>query len=311
MERPIMTNAVVGLKTPKKFIPLEQETRPTVDTASYSHYMHIAEQTARIHACRETGPIRPIRIPGSAKLHWPTAEIRRVLGVTSNQKGFSTLKYLVCIVGVALLIQSIQIALSGELFAVDWAGAFVMATGVVGNSASPPPSESPDDPEFNTSRGLLTMTNEADNAELVPIGGIGLHESGTRILPGAGHDGATTVCLSDVAAIETHLPLNGGQIAVEKQRKFVGTNDTQYLQVIFAMMRRPLSDVNLQSLSGCKNSSVIVSNFRAMGLTITCDRIEFLDNDGNPFSADVFSFPDRCKRMVSAWLVKRKTGGAT
>lgn len=63
------------------FIPLELETRPTVDTAAYAHYMHIAQQTARIHACRETGPIRPIRIPGLAKLQWPTAEIRRVLGV--------------------------------------------------------------------------------------------------------------------------------------------------------------------------------------------------------------------------------------
>ena len=66
---------------PQQFVPLELETRPTVDTAAYSHYLHIAPQTARIHACKETGAIRPIRIPGSSKLHWPTAEIRRVLGV--------------------------------------------------------------------------------------------------------------------------------------------------------------------------------------------------------------------------------------
>lgn len=66
---------------PQQFTPLELETRPTVDTAAYSHYMHIAPQTARFHACKESGPIRPLRIPGSAKLHWPTAEIKRVLGV--------------------------------------------------------------------------------------------------------------------------------------------------------------------------------------------------------------------------------------
>lgn len=64
-----------------KFISLELETRPTVDTAAYAHYMHIAQQTARYHACSETGPIRPLRIKGSSKLHWPVAEIRRVLGV--------------------------------------------------------------------------------------------------------------------------------------------------------------------------------------------------------------------------------------
>ena len=66
----------------QQFTPLELETRPTVDTAAYAHYMHIAPQPARIHACRETGAIRPIRIPGTAKLQWPTAEIRRVLGVS-------------------------------------------------------------------------------------------------------------------------------------------------------------------------------------------------------------------------------------
>lgn len=67
---------------PQQFTPLELETRPTVNTAAYAHYMHIAQQTARIHACKESGPIRPIRIPGIAKLHWPVAEIRRVLGVS-------------------------------------------------------------------------------------------------------------------------------------------------------------------------------------------------------------------------------------
>jgi hypothetical protein len=68
-------------KPEQRFTPLEQEHRPTVDTAAYAHYLHIAEQTARIHACKETGPIRPLRIPGSSKLHWPTAEIKRLLGV--------------------------------------------------------------------------------------------------------------------------------------------------------------------------------------------------------------------------------------
>jgi hypothetical protein len=73
------------VQTPSKqqFTPLELETRPTVETAAASHYLHLAPQTMRIHACRQTGPIRVIRIPGSAKLHWPVAEIRRVLGVAS------------------------------------------------------------------------------------------------------------------------------------------------------------------------------------------------------------------------------------
>jgi hypothetical protein len=68
-------------EAPQQFVPLELETRPTVDTAAYAHYMHIAPQTARIHACRGSGVVTPIRIQGTSKLHWPTVEIKRVLGV--------------------------------------------------------------------------------------------------------------------------------------------------------------------------------------------------------------------------------------
>jgi hypothetical protein len=73
--------AKLEAKAPQQFTPLELETRATVDTAAYAYHMGIAQQTARIHACKQTGPIRPIRIPGMAKLHWPVAEIKRVLGV--------------------------------------------------------------------------------------------------------------------------------------------------------------------------------------------------------------------------------------
>jgi hypothetical protein len=65
----------------QQFTPLELETRPTVDTAAAAHYLHLAQQTLRIYACRETGAIRPLRIPGSSKLHWKTVDIRRLLGV--------------------------------------------------------------------------------------------------------------------------------------------------------------------------------------------------------------------------------------
>ena len=64
---------------PQQFTPLELETRPTVDTAAAAHYLHLACQTLRIYACKENGPLRPRRING--RLHWATADIRRLLGV--------------------------------------------------------------------------------------------------------------------------------------------------------------------------------------------------------------------------------------
>ncbi len=65
--------------TSHQFPPLELETRPTVGTAAAAFYLRKATQTMRIYACKENGPLRPIRI--GAHLHWKTDDIRRLLGV--------------------------------------------------------------------------------------------------------------------------------------------------------------------------------------------------------------------------------------
>lgn len=69
-----MTTATV-----QQFQPLELETRPTVETAAAAYHLHLAQQTLRIYACKETGPIRPIRV--GSRLHWKTEDIRKLLGV--------------------------------------------------------------------------------------------------------------------------------------------------------------------------------------------------------------------------------------
>lgn len=65
---------------PQQFPPLELETRPTVGTAAAAFYLRKATQTMRIYACKENGPLRPIRI--GAHLHWKIEDIRRLLGVS-------------------------------------------------------------------------------------------------------------------------------------------------------------------------------------------------------------------------------------
>ena len=66
-------------QTPQQFQSLELENRPTVDTAAAAYYLRKAQQTMRIWACKENGPLRPIRV--GAHLHWKTADIRKLLGV--------------------------------------------------------------------------------------------------------------------------------------------------------------------------------------------------------------------------------------
>ncbi len=61
-------------------VPLAYDTRATVDTATAAFHLGRQPQTLRGWACKEDGPLRPIRVHG--RLAWPTDEIRRLLGVS-------------------------------------------------------------------------------------------------------------------------------------------------------------------------------------------------------------------------------------
>lgn len=64
---------------PQQFPPLELVNRPTVPTEQAAHYLLRRPQTLREWACREHGLLRPIRV--GARLAWPVADIRKLLGV--------------------------------------------------------------------------------------------------------------------------------------------------------------------------------------------------------------------------------------
>jgi hypothetical protein len=59
--------------------PLDQETRPNVTTAAAAFYLCRQEQTLRVWACKENGPIRPLRVHG--RLAWPVRDLRDLLRV--------------------------------------------------------------------------------------------------------------------------------------------------------------------------------------------------------------------------------------
>lgn len=60
-------------------VPLDQVVRPMLTTAEAAFYLNRQPQTLRIWACKDEGPIRPVRLHG--RLGWPVTEIRRYLGV--------------------------------------------------------------------------------------------------------------------------------------------------------------------------------------------------------------------------------------
>ena len=63
--------------------PLTEVTKPNLTTAEIAFYTNQAEQTWRIHACKETFPVglRPIRIGG--RLNWPLSGVKKICGVQS------------------------------------------------------------------------------------------------------------------------------------------------------------------------------------------------------------------------------------
>jgi hypothetical protein len=60
-------------------IPLEQETRTAIPTGDAAFHLIRSPQTLRIWACRDNGPIRPIRING--RLAWAVADIKALVGL--------------------------------------------------------------------------------------------------------------------------------------------------------------------------------------------------------------------------------------
>lgn len=62
-----------------QYPPLETITRPTLTTPEAAHFLNRRTQTLRLWACKEDGPLRPVRVHG--RLAWPTAEIKALLGI--------------------------------------------------------------------------------------------------------------------------------------------------------------------------------------------------------------------------------------
>jgi hypothetical protein len=62
-------------------VPLELETRIALPTREAAFHLNRAQQTLRLWACNEDGPLRPLRING--RLAWPVAELKRLLGVSA------------------------------------------------------------------------------------------------------------------------------------------------------------------------------------------------------------------------------------
>lgn len=95
--------------------------------------------------------------------------------------------------------------------------------------------------------------------------------------------------------------------------KFTGTDNPRHLRAIAVLLRRPVPREQLDSIAGCSNGPELISELRRRGLGhehLPCVRIRFVDRDGFVCRPGVYSLTEKGRRMIHAWLAKRRSGGA-
>ena len=89
-------------------------------------------------------------------------------------------------------------------------------------------------------------------------------------------------------------------------QRFVGTDNSDELLVIHALMLRPMPRHHLNRFIGSSNASDLICSLREKGLSIPDEEIEDLDQDGKHILRTVNHFSKQDMRSLSQWLSKRK-----
>lgn len=92
--------------------------------------------------------------------------------------------------------------------------------------------------------------------------------------------------------------------------RFMGTDNPRHLRAIQALLTRPIPREQLDQIAGCSNGPELIAELRRRGLHkeyhLRCDRINFIDRDGKVCRPGVYSFTDKGRRMIYAWLAKQR-----
>lgn len=94
-----------------------------------------------------------------------------------------------------------------------------------------------------------------------------------------------------------------------KPARFTGTDNPRHLRAIAALLARPLTRENLDSVAGASNSPDMVAELRRRGLDVPCERIHFIDRDGRDCRPGVYHLSAADRRKVHQWQAKRQQGG--
>ena len=115
------------------------------------------------------------------------------------------------------------------------------------------------------------------------------------------------------AAHKSESPAATGLHATNKNTntaKFTGTDNPRHLRAIAALLRRPMSREALDSTAGASNGPELVAELRRRGLEVPCERVSFVDRDGEKCRPGVYSLTLADRRKLYQWMAKRQQRGA-
>ena len=75
-----------------------------------------------------------------------------------------------------------------------------------------------------------------------------------------------------------------------------------------AGMARPRRREDVDDIAGCSNSPELIAELRRRGLDVPCERIKFIDRDGQLCRPGVYHFTNSDRSKVNRWKASRKGG---
>jgi hypothetical protein len=93
------------------------------------------------------------------------------------------------------------------------------------------------------------------------------------------------------------------------KRQFSGSANPRALLILNVLHHRPVSREALDKIAGCANGPDLVAGLRSRGLGqdhLPCEQIQFVDRDGYTCRPGVYSLTEKGRRMVYAWMARRK-----
>ena len=136
----------------------------------------------------------------------------------------------------------------------------------------------------------------------------------TNDAPSTGSGGESPVA-SDAAVAETveavavsHEEENAASPAAAEPQAPAATRTAAAPQ----FLRGPRPREALDAIAGCSNTPDLIADLRERGLGkehLPCERIEAVDRDGKVCRPGDYSLTEKGRRMVHAWISKRRDGG--